>query len=156
MPAALFGRHGIDPGEVAPVNEAFAAGDIDHVLDLTPDAVADRMMVAGTPDDWVEWPTRAYAPLWATAIWSKETHAERDHPPLRRCPGIRSRRQHRLVHAVLRATPGHACWGRDPLGGRRARHALHRAERGTGGRGQDHLRRRWARCASRAPRCSAH
>lgn len=56
----------------------------------------------------------------------------RDHPPLRRCPGIRSRRQHRLVHAVLRATPGHACRGSDPLGGRRARHALHRAERGAG------------------------
>jgi hypothetical protein len=28
MPAALLERHGIDPGEVAPVNEAFAAGDV--------------------------------------------------------------------------------------------------------------------------------
>src|SRR5918999_5644779 len=33
---------------------------------------------------------------------------ERDHPPHRLCSGIRSRREHRLVHAVRRATPGHA------------------------------------------------
>ena len=62
MPAALLERHGIDPGEVAPVNEAFAAGDIERALDLTPDAVADRIMVAGTAEDWVEWLTRSYAP----------------------------------------------------------------------------------------------
>jgi 5,10-methylenetetrahydromethanopterin reductase len=62
MPAALLGRHGIDPGEVAPVNEAFAAGDIERALDLTPDAVADRIIVAGGPEDWLEWLTRAYAP----------------------------------------------------------------------------------------------
>jgi 5,10-methylenetetrahydromethanopterin reductase len=31
-------------------------------LDLTPDAVADPLVVAGTPEDWVEWLTRAYAP----------------------------------------------------------------------------------------------
>lgn len=35
----------------------------------------------------------------ATAITSEQLHAGRDHPPLRRCAGIRSRRQHRLVHA---------------------------------------------------------
>ena len=63
MPPALLGRHGIDPDDVAPVNEAFAEGDIERALDLTPDAIADRIMVAGTPDDWVEWLTRAYAPV---------------------------------------------------------------------------------------------
>ncbi len=47
---------------MAPVNEAFAAGDIERALELTPDAVADRIIVAGTPEDWVEWLTRAYAP----------------------------------------------------------------------------------------------
>lgn len=62
MPPALLGRHGIDPDEAAAVNEAFAAGDIERALDLTPDAVANRIMVAGTPEDWVEWLTRAYAP----------------------------------------------------------------------------------------------
>jgi 5,10-methylenetetrahydromethanopterin reductase len=62
MPLALLGRHGIDPDEVGPVNEAFAAGDIRRALELTPDAVADRIMVAGGPEDWLEWLTRAYAP----------------------------------------------------------------------------------------------
>jgi 5,10-methylenetetrahydromethanopterin reductase len=52
MPPALLERHGIDPEEVAPVNSAFSAGNIERALDLTPDAVADRIMVAGTPDDW--------------------------------------------------------------------------------------------------------
>ena len=62
MPPALLERHGIDPVEVAPVNEAFAAGDIERALDLTRDGVADRIVVAGAPEDWVEWLTRAYAP----------------------------------------------------------------------------------------------
>ncbi len=62
MPPALLERHGIDPADVAPVNEAFSAGDINRALDLTPDAVADRIMVSGTPEDWVEWITREYAP----------------------------------------------------------------------------------------------
>ena len=62
MPPALLGRHGIEPEEVAPVSEAFAAGDIERALGLTSDDVADRIMVAGTPEDWIEWLTRAYAP----------------------------------------------------------------------------------------------
>jgi 5,10-methylenetetrahydromethanopterin reductase len=45
---------------VAPVNEAFAAGDIDRALRLTPPAVADRLMVAGTPDDWAAWLNEVY------------------------------------------------------------------------------------------------
>jgi 5,10-methylenetetrahydromethanopterin reductase len=62
MPPTLLKRHGIDPDEVAPVSEAFAAGDIERALALTPDAVADRLVVAGTPEDWFEWLSRAYAP----------------------------------------------------------------------------------------------
>jgi 5,10-methylenetetrahydromethanopterin reductase len=62
MPPALLERHGIDPDEVAPVNAAFATGDIERALELTPDAVADRIMVAGAPEDWVRWLTRDYAP----------------------------------------------------------------------------------------------
>jgi 5,10-methylenetetrahydromethanopterin reductase len=62
MPPALLERHGIDPHEVAPANAAFAAGDIERALDLTPDAVVDRIMVAGTPEDWVRWLTDDYAP----------------------------------------------------------------------------------------------
>jgi 5,10-methylenetetrahydromethanopterin reductase len=33
MPPTLLERHGIDPDEVAPVNEAFAAGDIERALE---------------------------------------------------------------------------------------------------------------------------
>src|SRR5262249_59968465 len=47
---------------VAPANEAFAAGDIERALDLTSDDVVDRILVAGSPDDWVEWLSGTYAP----------------------------------------------------------------------------------------------
>ncbi len=63
MPPALLARHGIDPGEVGAINEAFSAGNIERALDLTPAAVADRIMVAGAPEDWVEWLTGTYAPI---------------------------------------------------------------------------------------------
>src|SRR5262245_43434206 len=47
VPPALLRRHEIDPAEVAAVVDAFAAGDIARALELTPDAVADRVVVAG-------------------------------------------------------------------------------------------------------------
>jgi 5,10-methylenetetrahydromethanopterin reductase len=62
MPAALLERHGIEPDRVAPISEAFAAGDVRGALEATPDEVADRIMLAGTPEDWVEWLTGTYAP----------------------------------------------------------------------------------------------
>ena len=62
MPPALLERHGIEPDQVTPVNEAFAAGDVQGALEATPEEVADRIMVAGTPDDWVRWLTETYAP----------------------------------------------------------------------------------------------
>ena len=55
-------RHGISPEEVAPVNEAFVAGDVRRALAATPDAIADRLVVAGTPDDWLRWLTETYFP----------------------------------------------------------------------------------------------
>jgi 5,10-methylenetetrahydromethanopterin reductase len=61
MPPALLERHAIAPEEVAPVNDAFAAGDIRRALASTPDSVADRLVVAGTPDDWLHWLTETYA-----------------------------------------------------------------------------------------------
>jgi 5,10-methylenetetrahydromethanopterin reductase len=60
MPPALLERHGIAPEEVAPVNEAFVAGDVRRALAATPDAIADRLVVAGTPDDWLRWLTETY------------------------------------------------------------------------------------------------
>jgi 5,10-methylenetetrahydromethanopterin reductase len=62
MPPALLDRHGIERAEVAEVVEAFAAGDVRRALEATPDEIADRIMVAGTPEDWVEWLTGTYAP----------------------------------------------------------------------------------------------
>jgi 5,10-methylenetetrahydromethanopterin reductase len=62
MPPALLERHGIEPDSVAPVNEAFAAGDVQRALAATPDDVADRIMIAGTPEDWVRWLKETYAP----------------------------------------------------------------------------------------------
>ena len=61
MPPALLERHGIAPEEVAPVNEAFAGGDVKRALAATPESLADRLVVAGTPDEWLEWLTGTYA-----------------------------------------------------------------------------------------------
>jgi 5,10-methylenetetrahydromethanopterin reductase len=61
MPPALLERHGVEPEQVAPVIEAFAAGDVQRALEATPTEVADRIMVAGTPEDWVRWLTETYA-----------------------------------------------------------------------------------------------
>jgi 5,10-methylenetetrahydromethanopterin reductase len=62
MPPALLERHEIEPSEVAAVADAFAAGDIAGAIKATPDEIADRIMVAGTPEDWVRWLTSSYAP----------------------------------------------------------------------------------------------
>jgi 5,10-methylenetetrahydromethanopterin reductase len=62
MPPALLERHGIDPNEVSAVNEAFAAGDVKRALAATPDAIADRLVVAGTAEDWTRWLTETYFP----------------------------------------------------------------------------------------------
>jgi 5,10-methylenetetrahydromethanopterin reductase len=62
MPPALLERHGIEPGQVASVTEAFTAGDVQRALEATPDEIADKIMVAGTPEDWVRWLTDTYAP----------------------------------------------------------------------------------------------
>jgi 5,10-methylenetetrahydromethanopterin reductase len=66
MPPALLERHGIDPEAVAPVTEAFAAGDVGRALEATPTEVADRILVAGTPEDWVSWLKNVYAPAGLT------------------------------------------------------------------------------------------
>ena len=62
MPPALLERHGIEPDRMAPVTEAFAAGDVQGALEATPEEVADRIMVAGTSEDWVRWLTETYSP----------------------------------------------------------------------------------------------
>src|SRR3954453_4026054 len=62
MPPALLERHGIEPERVASVTEAFASGEVQRALEATPVEIADRIMVAGTPEEWVRWLTDTYAP----------------------------------------------------------------------------------------------
>jgi len=62
MPPALLARHGIAATTTAAVNDAFAAGDVSAALAATPDHVADRLLVAGTPDDWLAWLKDTYSP----------------------------------------------------------------------------------------------
>ena len=61
MPPALLRRHGIEPEAVAGINEAFAAGDVTLALERTPPELADRLTLAGSPAEWIEWLNGAYA-----------------------------------------------------------------------------------------------
>ena len=54
MPPVLLERHGIAPESVRPIVAAFGRGDVAEALRLTSDDLADRISIAGTPDDWVE------------------------------------------------------------------------------------------------------
>jgi 5,10-methylenetetrahydromethanopterin reductase len=62
MPPALLERHGIEADDVAPINDAFDRGDIRRALERTPPELADRLLVAGDPDDWAAWLSETYAP----------------------------------------------------------------------------------------------
>jgi 5,10-methylenetetrahydromethanopterin reductase len=55
MPPALLERHGLDRDELSPVFDAFARGDVTGALDQTPQEVADALVLAGTPNDWVDY-----------------------------------------------------------------------------------------------------
>jgi 5,10-methylenetetrahydromethanopterin reductase len=61
MPAALLDRHGITPADVSVVTSAFATGDVKGALAATPESIANRLIVAGTPEDWARWLTGTYA-----------------------------------------------------------------------------------------------
>jgi alkanesulfonate monooxygenase SsuD/methylene tetrahydromethanopterin reductase-like flavin-dependent oxidoreductase (luciferase family) len=51
MPPKLVERHGVPYSEVEPVCRAFASGDVGEALALTPDDLADRFCIAGTPEE---------------------------------------------------------------------------------------------------------
>jgi 5,10-methylenetetrahydromethanopterin reductase len=51
MPRRLVERHGVPFGEVEPINEAFARGDVAAALRLAPPELADRFCIAGTPEE---------------------------------------------------------------------------------------------------------
>jgi alkanesulfonate monooxygenase SsuD/methylene tetrahydromethanopterin reductase-like flavin-dependent oxidoreductase (luciferase family) len=53
MPPGLIERHGVPSAEVQPICEAFARGDVRAALERTPDELADRFCIAGTPEEIV-------------------------------------------------------------------------------------------------------
>ncbi len=54
MPPALIERHGVPFDAIQPINAAFARGDVAEALRLTPDELADRFCIAGTPEEVAE------------------------------------------------------------------------------------------------------
>jgi 5,10-methylenetetrahydromethanopterin reductase len=54
MPAVQLQRHGIEPAEVAPVVEALGAGDVARAIELFRPELAEKLSVAGTPEECVE------------------------------------------------------------------------------------------------------
>ncbi|MEQ3549605.1 LLM class flavin-dependent oxidoreductase [Pseudonocardia nematodicida] len=53
MPDSLLERNGVSPEEMKPILDKFVAGDLAGSIDATPDALADKLSVAGTPEECV-------------------------------------------------------------------------------------------------------
>ncbi len=53
MPHEQLKRNGVDPDEVAPIIEAIGAGDMAKGIELTSPDLAERLSVAGTPEECV-------------------------------------------------------------------------------------------------------
>lgn len=53
MPHEQLRRNGVEPEEVAPIIEAIGAGDMAKGIELTSPDLADRLSVAGTPEECV-------------------------------------------------------------------------------------------------------
>jgi 5,10-methylenetetrahydromethanopterin reductase len=54
MPPEQLARHGIDQAEVKPIFDAFAAGDVQRAIDMFSPEMAEKLSVAGTPEECVE------------------------------------------------------------------------------------------------------
>ncbi|MFC4564127.1 LLM class flavin-dependent oxidoreductase [Nocardiopsis mangrovi] len=62
MPAEQLRRNGVDPDELTPVIDAIAAGDLARGIELTGPDVAERLSIAGTPEECLEKIQREIAP----------------------------------------------------------------------------------------------
>ncbi|ELS58889.1 LLM class flavin-dependent oxidoreductase [Streptomyces viridochromogenes] len=51
MPEEQLRRNGVDPGELKPVIDAIAAGDLARGIELTSPELAERLSVSGTPEE---------------------------------------------------------------------------------------------------------
>lgn len=54
MPAEQLARHGIDQAELQPIFDAFAAGDVAKAINMFSPEMAEKLSVAGTPDECAE------------------------------------------------------------------------------------------------------
>ncbi|GHE98723.1 LLM class flavin-dependent oxidoreductase [Streptomyces fumanus] len=62
MPEEQLLRNGVEPGELKPVIEAIASGDLARGIELTSPEVAERLSVAGTPEECLDKIRREIAP----------------------------------------------------------------------------------------------
>ena len=62
MPAEQLRRNGVEPEELAPVIDAIAAGDLARGIELTTPDIADRLSIAGTPEECLAKVQRELAP----------------------------------------------------------------------------------------------
>jgi 5,10-methylenetetrahydromethanopterin reductase len=51
MPHEQLERHGINPADMQPIVEALGKGELDKALELTSPEVADKLSIAGTPEE---------------------------------------------------------------------------------------------------------
>jgi 5,10-methylenetetrahydromethanopterin reductase len=51
MPHEQLERHGIDPADMTPIIEALGKGELDKAYELTSPEVADKLSIAGTPEE---------------------------------------------------------------------------------------------------------
>jgi 5,10-methylenetetrahydromethanopterin reductase len=100
MPDELLARHGIDRASLQPIHDALGRGNIKEAIELTTPELADRLSLAGSPEEWVERITQDFAPIginhlicglidsYLVAQWSAMT--------LENVPDLRG--QLRLIH----------------------------------------------------------
>lgn len=54
MPHEQLERHGINPADMQPIVEALGKGELDRALELTTPEVAEKLSIAGTPEECAE------------------------------------------------------------------------------------------------------
>ena len=54
LPREHLERHDIDLDELQPILAAVEAGEIERAIELTPIELADKLSLAGSPDEWIE------------------------------------------------------------------------------------------------------
>ncbi|MET8679560.1 LLM class flavin-dependent oxidoreductase [Streptomyces sp. NPDC004647] len=62
MPEEQLRRNGVDPGELKPIIDAIATGDLARGIELTTPEIAERLSIAGTPQECLEKVQREIAP----------------------------------------------------------------------------------------------